>query len=109
MIGVLFIPEELLTYLMRQQTKLDILKRGTAKVEIEAIDPKTWKKNESKVKLKSNKNQNLFLQAGAFKNQESAYTLERDISDILMDEDIMMKVFVKKFDDGINRVLIGPS
>ena len=89
-------------------TKLDILKRGTAKVEIEAIDPKTWKKNESKVKLKSNKNQNLFLQAGAFKNQESAYTLERDISDILMDEDIMMKVFVKKFDDGINRVLIGP-
>lgn len=82
-------------------TKLDMLKKGTAKVEIEAIDPRIWKK-------KSVSDSNLFLQAGAFRSKNSAISLRRNILDILSNEDIIVDVSVNEFDDGIYRVLLGP-
>lgn len=91
-------------------TKLDILKKGTAKVEVEAINPKVWKKKMSNNKMNLATYPKLFLQAGAFRSEGSAISMKNNILDILMNEDIIknISVSVKEFDDGIHRILIGP-
>jgi len=119
-------------------SKIGMLKKGTARVEVTAIDPREWKKSKRQRKkdkvaaakasaavlaapaiVASTMNANAgaktiaaiqrqYLQVAAFKNLEAAQALQNQLLDALQAMSEPANVVIHPSDQGVYRVRIGP-
>ena len=91
--------------------KLGIAGRGTGFVEVRAINPRSWKKDQS-VKRSPKKSQktnsdvdSLYIQAGAFASQHNATQLQKQLRTLFPNKSIQLAQNAR---DQLFRVRIGP-
>jgi len=118
-------------------SKIGMLKKGTARVEVKAIDPREWKKSKrarKKAKVAAAKAsaaalvapvavaatldtsasantaviKREYLQVAAFKNLEAAQTLQNQLLDTLQALNEAANVVIHPSDQDVYRVRIGP-
>lgn len=114
-------------------SKIGMLKKGTARVEVEAIDPREWKKSKRARKKSAAKAakatvvlatatqatdshvspdtaaaKRQYLQIGAFKNLESAQALQNRLLESLQAINEAVNVVIHPSQQGVYRVRIGP-
>jgi rare lipoprotein A len=112
-------------------SKIGMLKQGTARVEVEAIDPREWKKSKrANKKAKASAAEALsvmpaptinasatadtaaikrqYLQVAAFKSLEAAQALQNQLLDSLQTINESANVVIHPSDQGVYRVRIGP-
>ena len=112
-------------------SKIGMLKQGTARVEVEAIDPREWKKSKrANKKAKASATEALsvmpaptinasatadtaaikrqYLQVAAFKSLAAAQALQNQLLDSLQTINESANVVIHPSDQGVYRVRIGP-
>ena len=115
-------------------SKIGMLKKGTARVEVEAIDPRKWKKSkrarkkasaqlvaapavqvastgqaiDSRVSTDTAMLKRQYLQVAAFKNLEAAQALQNRLLDALQAMNEAANVVIHPSQQGVYRVRIGP-
>ena len=89
--------------------KLGIADTGTGLVEVQSIDPRTWKKQRKTGKVQQVShipgNQTLYIQAGAFSSRHNAELLEKQLSAIFPNVPVKTSFVSEK---NLYRVRIGP-
>ena len=89
--------------------KLGIIGTGTGFVEVQAIDPRTWKKQKQKTtrqtSLASNSYEALYIQAGAFTSQHNATRLQRQLHALFPEQTVQL---ARNNQDRLFRVRVGP-
>lgn len=110
-------------------SKIGMLKKGTARVEVEAIDPREWNKSKrarKKAAAKAAKTQatlipsaaqatvstappkRQYLQVAAYKNLTAAQAVQNRLLDILQEINETANVVIHPSVQGVYRVRIGP-
>lgn len=91
-------------------SKLDILKHGTGKVRLEAIDPRAWQKSGAVVAATPQPADNLagrYLQVGAYSNRDSAEYVESQLRPLLPELAVLIRPTTTN-NRTLYRVQIGP-
>ena len=92
-------------------SKLDFLKTGTAKVKIEAIDPRTWRASNN-VTAAVNKPQpsltGRYLQVGAYANKDSAEYVVSQLKPLLSPLPVAIRPSIAPSGRTLYRVHVGP-
>ncbi|WP_297311905.1 septal ring lytic transglycosylase RlpA family protein [Neptuniibacter sp.] len=93
-------------------SKLDFLKHGTAKVRLEAIDPKAWQRSKGIVSSAVANPQpsvaGRYLQVGAYSSRNSAEYVEEQLRPVLNDLAVIIRPVTGSSGRTLYRVQVGP-
>jgi len=93
-------------------SKLDFLKYGTAKVRLEAIDPKAWQRSKGIVSSAVSSSQpsvaGRYLQVGAYSSRNSAEYVEEQLRPVLNDLAVIIRPVTGSSGRTLYRVQVGP-
>ena len=92
-------------------SKLDMLKKGTARVRLEAIDPRTWNGGQKTIPVAMpqpiNDIQGKYLQVGAYSSQDSADYVKSHLRPVLQDIPVIVRSLLRE-GRTLYRVHVGP-
>lgn len=94
-------------------SKLDMLKHGTARVRLEAIDPRAWQNSANVIAAAAAPAAEpsvagKYLQVGAFSNRDSALYVEEQLRMVFNDLAVIIRSAVNSEGVTIHRVQLGP-
>ncbi len=93
-------------------SKLDMLKKGTAKVKLEAIDPRAWQSSNNVVAVTKRIPEPVvsgrYLQVGSYANRDSAHNVEKHLRASFIDLAVLTRSAVLPDGKTVYRVQLGP-
>lgn len=93
-------------------SKLDMLKKGTARVRLEAIDPRAWQRSNTVLAVATPISEpsvaGKYLQVGAYSNRDSALQVESKLRQAFTDLAVITRSSSRQDGTQIHRVQLGP-
>jgi rare lipoprotein A len=92
-------------------SKLDMLKHGTARVRIEAIDPQAWQRSSNVIAAAPVAEPSVagkYLQVGAYSNRNSAQYVEEQLRMVFADLAVIIRTAENAEGVALHRVQLGP-